>query len=209
MSNIIQKFVPQVVNELESFLETHGINTSLYGTLKHKSIQDLFQEITSWEAHLAFDMQRQRLVRSISVLGINVFYEDKILYEAKQVFKKDGLETLRQRTRAHLSSSLSEKIHETEDMPQAIERAVKEELDIILSWNQSRFGASIIEEHTTERESKSFPWIYTLYKMFSTEIHLDESQYDEDGYTEYQIGKNTYFSWRSRQLCFEFMKKRF
>ena len=102
-------------------------------------------------------MQRQRLVRSISVLGINVFYEDKILYEAKQVFKKDGLETLRQRTRAHLSSSLSEKIHETEDMPQAIERAVKEELDIILSWNQSRFGASIIEEHTTERESKSFP----------------------------------------------------
>ena len=47
MSNIIQKFVPQVVNELESFLETHGINTSLYGTLKHKSIQDLFQEITS------------------------------------------------------------------------------------------------------------------------------------------------------------------
>ena len=122
-------------------------------------------------------------------------YKDLKLNESQQVFKEDWVETSRKRER-NLTASMGEKINDWEDKHLAIFRAIHEELWIILNEEQIN-KLSLIETNET-RVSQSFPDIQTEYKFYTTDIILNENQYDPFWYIENQEDKNVYFNWKQK-----------
>ncbi len=188
------------VDELSKFLSQHSVDISLYGKGGTKDLEDLYSELSQWEAELSFDKKTQRVIRRVKVLNVDIFWRDKVLFEEKQVFKDtDGNETENMRVRDHLRVAVSEKIWPKEDVSSWIMRAVKEELGIILGNQQLSKG---IEEETESRESLSFPHVWTIYQVITSSVILNDSQYDPDWYVETQKKKNTYFKWKDKSGAF-------
>lgn len=180
-------------DELERFLQEKWVDTSLYGKWNAKDVSDLFSELESWEVSLSFDEQSERIMRVVRVLNIDVLHGERVLYEAKQVFKDEqGNETNRERVRDHLKVAVSEKIWPDEDATEWVVRAIKEELGII-PWEEQLWEDIVIKEE--ELESPSFPQIWTVYQILTTSVELYEEQFEEDWYVEQQEKKNTYFEW--------------
>ena len=182
-------------NELKEFLDKNWIDTSKYWKWEAKTIKNLYNEVSQSEAKLYISKDTKQVIREIKVLSLNILYKDLKLNESQQVFKEDWVETSRKRER-NLTASMGEKINDWEDKHLAIFRAIHEELWIILNEEQIN-KLSLIETNET-RVSQSFPDIQTEYKFYTTDIILNENQYDPFWYIENQEDKNVYFNWKQK-----------
>lgn len=183
--------------ELSTYLQNAWIDVSAYWKWETKDVSDLFSEVDSWETQLSFDKTLWKIIREVRVLGIEIIYWDKVLYEEKQVFKDDeGNETRRERVRDHLQVAVSEKMSPEENPVNGFRRAMKEELGIILWANQVKEEPDV--EKSNLRESLSFPQIWTIYHIFTIWVELTEEQYNPEWYIEQQEKKNTYFKWKNK-----------
>jgi hypothetical protein len=174
------------MEELKARLSKYGIDISRFGQGSAKSLEHLFREIESGETQLV--EENGRLIRRVSVLAVDVFHEvdgDRLrLKEDRQVFA-DG----RVRRRS-MPTSIGEKLRIEEDPLEAIARALKEELGI------SKFDVlTPVRTTTTMEESPSYPGILSKYSSHELGIVIDPTEYREEGYTEIQTDKTTYFIW--------------
>ena len=176
------------IETLKTQLNNVGIDISVWGTGKAKTIEHLMKEIEDGETILTTN-ENGELVRLLTVAGADIYYTSKDgkryrLKEEKQIFK-DGRE--RQR---NLGQAISEKIKQNEDPEIAIARGIKEELGI-----ESKIDLEKIENTKNTVESPSYPGLKTEYSIHKFKAVLNDEQFNPNGYTEIQDGLTTYFVW--------------
>jgi len=173
------------VSATERMLQRH-VDLSLFGKGKAKSLADLLEEVANGETTLS--EENGRIVRRISVITINVFVDlngDRYcLVEDRQIFD-DGRER-----RRNLPSSLSEKIHQNEDVLTAVSRALQEEIGV------NEFTLLIPNPHKRieRNESPSFPGIFSEYTLHGVDVVISPSEYKEK-YQEREKDLVTHFKW--------------
>lgn len=175
------------IESLKSRLQSFGIDLSLWGKGKAKTVDHLLEEVTSGEAVL--EERDGKLIRKTMVCKAEVFHTDAQgvrwhLKEEKQVFK-DGRERVRT-----LNSSVSEKIKANEDPSESIKRGIAEELDLTGDFSVRSDGTA--EE---QDESPSYPGLKTVYVLYNFTVELRDDQFKPAGYQEEQKDKTTYFVW--------------
>ncbi|MFA6430261.1 MAG: hypothetical protein WC229_00610 [Candidatus Paceibacterota bacterium] len=175
-------------NALKTQLKNAGIDISVWGTGKTKTIDHLKKEIDEGETILETN-ESGELIRLLTVAGADIYYMSKDskqyrLKEEKQIFQ-DG----RKRQR-NLGQAISEKIKPNEDPEIAIARGIKEELGIQSGVEISKIGAT---KNTVE--SPSYPGLKTEYSIHKFKAVLNDEQFNPNGYTEIQDGLTTYFVW--------------
>lgn len=172
---------------LRELLEAHDFDTAAWGDGPTKTVEALWHELEEGESVImAIDGE---LVRRTNVAAVNVVVrfddENYRLYEEKQVFA-NGSER-----RRNLVTSLAEKIKLDELPEQAVIRAINEELGISLPKIVRCLG-----ERVLERVSQTFGGISTQLMLRLAEVELYASDFDPNGYIEYQKDKSVHFKWR-------------
>ncbi len=179
--------------EVILLLKKHNIPFERWGTGTAKTLNHLVEEIMEGETLLE-ENESGELVRTVSIIYINVYYSDtktggrKKLVEDRQVFA-DG----RERKRTYLAGSVAEKLKANE-APSAdtVKRAIQEELDIAYSGSVTETGQT---EET--QDSPSYPGLKMKAKNYFFEIELSDEAYRPEGYVEHQKDKDTHFKWIS------------
>lgn len=177
----MEKFFSQ--KELAGYLNSFGIKTGSWGRGSAKTVGHLAEEIEEGETVL-FE-ENGELTRQIQVAGVNVFYQNRRLYEDRQEFS-DG--RIRKRTLAY---SLSEKFKTHESPEDAAKRALREELGIDGKIDIKEIGKNIETE-----DSLSYPGLKTRYIIYGFETLLSPEQFSADGYVERGKDKKNYFLWK-------------
>jgi hypothetical protein len=173
--------------QLLALLQKHAIDVARFGTGSAKTLAHLLAEIADGETLLA--EVNGRLMRRVSVLGVDVFADIDgkrfQLVEDRQVFT-DGRERRRK-----MPTSISEKLHQDEDVLAAVTRALGEEIGL------SEFALLTPTPCTrTEMEdSPSYPGILSEYTKYEVDVLIASSAYKAEGYREIQTDKTTHFVW--------------
>ena len=177
------------LNDLEQQLRRHGIAYETWGFDGTKTIDDLRTELREGES--ALEVRDKLLVRKVQVVGVDVFADINgarhILREDRQEFVCDGTIKYRQ-----LSTSLGEKMRFGETSREAMARALHEELGIDAAEECIRVGDT---QHQLA-QSTTYPGLISEKMLTLGAILLAPSQVRQEGYTECQPTKCTYFSWR-------------
>lgn len=175
--------------QITELLRKHAINVACFGTGSAKSLENLLAEIESGEAVLVEG--NSRLARKVSVLGVDVFTDiggTKVrLVEDRQVFNDGRV------CRRSLPSSISEKLHQGEDVLEAVARALNEEVGIgkfTLLTPTPRMRVEV-------EDSPSYPGILSEYTKYEVDVLIASSEYKAEGYMEVQSDKTTHFVWVS------------
>ncbi len=180
------------ITALKHLLEEYGVDLSLWGVGKAKTLEHLWAEIQAGESTLHIDTNQtpERLLRSTAFAGVRVFHTNAkgdrfYLEEVKQVFS-DGRERFRT-----LDVSLAEKMAPKELPLTAAIRGIKEELGLTFD----SFGGTMLATKHQVKYSDSYPHLMTGYVSNIFEIELNAEQYNPEGYQEKQEDKTTYFLW--------------
>lgn len=188
-----EKVLQLKYSECTQFLEEHGIDTSTWGRGDSKPLMALTQELLSGEAELDVrtDNGRTEVVRSISIVTANVFFEaaKNSTFRLTEEYQEFSDGTVRQRT--EIPESISEKMKIDESPDTAVLRGLQEELGLTIALPQTSF----IDSQKFERPSRSYPGVRNSLRQFAFNVYLTEAQFDPDGYIEEQLDKKTYFSW--------------
>lgn len=114
-----EKVLQLKYSECTQFLEEHGIDTSTWGRGDSKPLMALTQELLSGEAELDVrtDNGRTEVVRSISIVTANVFFEaaKNSTFRLTEEYQEFSDGTVRQRTEIPESISEKMKIDESPD----------------------------------------------------------------------------------------------
>lgn len=177
------------IEELERILQAAGIDTTLWGKGKAKSIAQLQAEIDSGETILV--VENGQLMRRVVIGGANIYHlssdgKTYRLKEERQVFRNGSI---RQR---NLGQAVSEKMHHDEEPLLAMIRGIREELGLD---GEFLIKATGIDEPFVD--SPSYPGLPTRYMRHQFEVWLTEQQFNPDGYQEKQEDKTTYFVWEA------------
>ena len=173
---------------LQKQLADAGIDTSLWGTGKAKTLEHLQKEIESGETILITG-EAGELLRRVVVGKADIFYQSPDgkkyrLKEDKQVFK-DGRER-----RRNLGQAVSEKIRPDEDPDTAMIRGIQEELGI-----SGKISLTKTMEDVENETSPSYPGLKSQYSRQIFQATLSDEQFKPEGYVEEQSDKSTYFIW--------------
>lgn len=171
---------------LAPLLQEHGVDPNRFGVGSAKTLDHLLAEINEGETVLK--VVDEGLMRLVTILGITVYADvdgQRLrLVEDRQVFC-DG----RVRRRG-IPTSLSEKIKEGESLPQAIARALREEIGC------SKY--TILTSNPIARietvDSPSYPGLPTRYTKYEVDV-LITSGYNPNGYEEDRDQITTHFVW--------------
>lgn len=169
-------------------LRAAGIPIETWGQGQAKTIDDLAEELRSGETRLT-EGSNGEIIREVSVVFVDVFATDRDqqlwhLREERQVFS-DG----RQRQR-NLLASLGEKMKPDEQVAEATQRAIAEELGIDEPITSIYLGSE-----RTVHASTSYPGLQSHFNIHRTAVILPEHVYRSEGYQERQSEKVTYFVW--------------
>lgn len=170
---------PSTVQALESLLEEHGIDTSLYGKEGSKTVAQLFGELEAQECSLR--LKGSSLIRVVHPLFIHIQDGDgRTLKEESQTYHATPTREEYTRKRGIV---LAEKIFDGEDVTTAVHRALKEELGIDYE------GTNFVTVPEVQRKSSpSYPQLNCVFKRENVYITLQELCVSiPDGYehTEY------------------------
>jgi hypothetical protein len=162
----VMAIVPGSIEELKQVLESHGIDASLYGKKRAKSLDQLLEEIYQGECQLvsvSTDIDSY-LHRVVSLVSFRVRFGNSLLHEESQTFA-DG-------RKRHRGIFPSEKLMLREDRKAAVRRGMQEELGL---------GEDLYEvipdswSYAVEtNESPSYPGLFSQYLISSVETELDE-----------------------------------
>lgn len=164
------------VEVLAKILQEHGIDTSLYGVGKAKSIHSLLIEILEGECYLV--VSGKSITRHITMTALLIENGDgNLLVETNQYFYSTSTRDAYSRVRY---CPVSEKLLSNELPEVAIRRALKEELSIHSPTSGSDINTSetITNEYSLhsvttdieERLSDSYPGLVTVYTRYIAKI---------------------------------------
>jgi hypothetical protein len=151
-------FQGKTVEELENWLQQHGVNTALYGVGASKPLELLLEEVAVGETVLTATSTTtssfsgaQRLVSVVNVRIRNS--AGQTLYEATQILPT-GIERPR-------NLPLSEKMLPSENWREAATRGIDEELGSILPKADVVIDESTYKKTEELKESQSYPGLQT------------------------------------------------
>lgn len=174
---------PKTLEELEDLLKAFNIDTSEWT----KSVSTLLKEIAETDCYLS--VVNGQLERFVDVARIRCYYRDQQLFEEKQVFQ----DKVRERNQDYVG----EKMKKDEDPCDAAVRGVFEELQIVCSKNQLTPNFSL-NTVNTYNPNPSYKGLQSSYRYFNFSVEFEESQFNPNGYEEFDHDKTTYFTWRKR-----------
>lgn len=161
-------------NSLRQLLEENGIDSSLYGKGKAKTLNSLLKEINEGESKLEFNP----LTRVITVLFLSLMRNGKVLTEVDQYFHQTPEREAFSRQRM---SVLAEKMLENETPDAAVKRALNEELGVDYIPSDT-----IIHRTIETRISASYPGLPTKYITYQVVMDApDEIPNEKFEFTEY------------------------
>jgi hypothetical protein len=173
-------------SEVKKLLQTYGVPVEQFGTGKAKTLEHLAQEILEGETVLVD--KDGKIVRRVELVHIDVRFtqngDEFQLVEDGQVFI-DGRERRRGLT------GISEKMKPGENPLICAKRALAEEIGV-----DSGNDIQVMETEEETKTSPSYPGLSTEYRRHKMKITISEKDFLEDGYTEVQPDKTTYFVWR-------------
>jgi len=173
--------------KLIEFLKAGNVSINEWGKGEAKTIEHLLEEINSGEAEISY--KDGKILRIAYGAVLDVYYRDgnRILKlkELKQVFK-DG----RERSRS-LDVSIGEKMKPDEHSLDAVNRALREELQI----TEKLYLVAMPLVVKGPVPSVSFPGLLTKYIMHAWYVYLPKHLYKPEGYIEEQSDKTNYFVW--------------
>lgn len=159
-------FVGKSVTDLDSWLQTHGIDTSLYGIGASKSVEMLLEEVIQGETSL-LTSPSGAAQRSVSVVNVRLRNpHGYVLIEAGQILPSG--------THRPRNLPLSEKMLPDEAWKAAAVRGVFEELGTLLSDTTEVVLDEASYAKTEEtKESQSYPQLKTNVRIiFITRAHV-------------------------------------
>ncbi len=176
------------IDQLLERLVAGNIPVGDYGTGNAKTVLHLLSEISEGEATLTID-NGNNVFREVNVLWSDVLCEHSdgtvyLLKEDRQEFKDGRVK------RRNLESSIGEKLKPSESPEEAVGRALQEELGISDATGIYRIG---YDERTFIPDT--FPGIESTYKMHKYVTVIPESEFQPQGYIEYQADKTNYYVW--------------
>ena len=166
------------MDELILFLTKHHIDISLYGVGQAKTVEQLFKEIKEGETYL--QLIDDRLHRCIEIVNIILYDDlsDRYLREKEQQFHPINGRNEYFRSR---NSFIAEKMKGGENVNDAINRGLKEEINI-----DGKFGYSL----TTVVEfdfSVSYPGLMTKYVVNNVVIKINVKDYPTINHDSFKI----------------------
>lgn len=185
-----QVFAGGTVEELDTLLRGHGIDTALWDKGGAKSLVSLLGEIDRGETRLA--IEHGELVRVVSVARAEVLFvtasgETFALKEDRQVFADGRIR------RRDIAFSVGEKLLADEPPDAGMARGIREELGLAGDLALER-RADLVER----MDSPSYPGLASIYHTFAYSLTLDPGQYRPEGYVEKGEGKTSHFVWVPR-----------
>jgi hypothetical protein len=169
-------------NDLYLFLSDKGVPLDLFGSGNAKTVDQLYEEIQSGETKLLYD--EGVLIRYFRGVVVHVYSGVYKLHEDRQEFK-DG------RIRRRNFDFLGEKMVNGEAPVDAALRCIKEEIGIDVS--NLEYQRRELKPHA---DSMSYPGIITIGDLYHFNVTLESSDFNLDGYIEYQDAKTNYYVWR-------------
>jgi len=162
------------ISQLRNWLEMNGVDLECWGQGDSKSVEDLWQEITSGETQI----QENPPLRVVHVVNIIVRNGDKILVEGSQKIARNQVR--------YRGLPPAEKIKPGEGYIDAAIRGLKEELQI--NPDRIRIISSGDEPQSSIHESQSYPGLRSQYIIYNVEVKIDNLP-DNDFWTnERNIG---------------------
>ena len=181
-------FVLEPSEDLASRLIKFDVPVSLWGQGSAKTVEHLYSEIEAGDSEIV--EESKKLVRYVHFVNVEVVarFGGQLhrLVEDRQVFT-DG----RTRRREDLGGAVKEKIHPSEDPDQAVDRALKEELQV-----EGKIQKKKLRTESLDKESPSYPGLRSKYKAHFFEAELFGNQIKQEGYQEVQPDKTTFFIWQ-------------
>ncbi len=177
----------QTIDELRSWLVSNGIDICRWGRGTAKTVENLWDEISSGESRL----QADPALRIIPVTQVIVRKGNDILIEAEQEFVDN-----RRRRRNHPPS---EKMRRGEHFVDAAIRCLQEELG--LDYQDIEIAPSTYRQIQRESESLSYPGLWTRYIFHIVEAKVNglpntDFWTFETGENEKDAVKKHYWVWR-------------
>lgn len=187
-----KNFEGMTSDELNNFLQTHRIPIEQWGMGEAKSVQDLLLEIERGET--TFVEMQGELFRHVKVLNLAIIHvaDDGMIYRLYEDHQKFSDGRIRTRKRM-LGTAVSEKMLIHEEPEQALQRALKEELQI-----NSLYGIDTMQTVTETKESSSYPGLKTKYDFYVGTVTLSKGDYSPEGYSEFEesTGITTELKWK-------------
>lgn len=147
------------VEQLQTWLNEHEIDSSTWGIGVAKSVEDLWTEIVNGESLI----ESTPPLRVVQVVNVIIRNGDKVLIEAEQQF--DG-----NRVR-HRGIPLSEKLKPGEEPLNSALRGIAEELQV---GSERVMIINCSEQPKVElKESPSFPGLRTKYLLHTVEVRIE------------------------------------
>ena len=189
MENFKSEGKYSAIDNLQKRLESAGIDTSLWGVGRAKTLAHLQEELENGEVIL-IEGENGELIRQGVVVGADIYYKSHdgkkyYLREERQIFR-DG--RVRERK---LEQSVSEKLKRGEDPENAMIRGLKEELGI-----DGEIHMQMIKTYEKVVNSSSYPGLLSRYTIHWFRVVLTDDQFNPEGYIEEQPDKTTYFVWK-------------
>jgi hypothetical protein len=157
------------VRALTAILRDGGIDTSLYGVGKARTMQSLLKEILTEECYLV--VAGRLITRHIRMAAVLIERDNYLLIESKQhMYPRD---TRRAYDRVR-NCPVCEKMYPNELPEQAIPRALKEELYL----DEGSYAIHSILTDTEERLSDSYPGLTTVYTRYIAKVTLNSTLVD-------------------------------
>ncbi len=185
----ISKNTESITETLNSQLKNAGINTSAWGRLHTKTVEQLQKQIEDGETVLIKDKDG-RLLRKVDWVSADVYYiskdgkryrlkEEKIVLKNKYEFHRD------------LDGAVSEKIKKGGNPDSTLVRGINEELGISGTISSNYIG---LTERTID--SPSYPGLLAKFTIYKYNVELNDEQFNPKGYIEKLPYQTSYFIWK-------------
>lgn len=178
---------------LQSILEQYGIDLTVWGTGRAKTLAEFVIELQEKETLLVLN-EEGHLARKLRAVAVNVFYRDTTgvvwhLTEDRQEFIADG--RVRRRT---YQEAVSGKMKEGENPLIAAQRELGEELVISIN-DESGSRLSPQEPYEHDYDSQSYPGLKTDCAVHPFELWLNSEEFHPEGYVQDEAPLRIYFVW--------------
>mmetsp|Transcript_46 Transcript_46/g.144 ORF Transcript_46/g.144 Transcript_46/m.144 type:complete len:315 (+) Transcript_46:274-1218(+) len=178
--------------DVQSYLQRHGVDTSNWGKGVARSMQDLTAEVRRGESVLSGGQ------RVIYVVKVQIRDEDHELVEARQIILKNG--SIKERNRC-----LSEKCNPGETPLEAAHRGICEELNDVVGDSplvKFREFKSSSDAFESEGFSRSFPGLKTRYHFYKVDCEVEGMRRDVTGMKFVtDEGKGRLHEWEWRKVA--------
>ena len=171
------------------------VDITTWGQGGAKTVEDLWNEVLAGESRIV--PKKNGILRMTWPIFLNVLYIDQgtlfEMYEARQIFREDGRERIRD-----LPGSIGEKGTSKDKPEDVVRKAIKEELDGKIPLSLENSKVRLLRKWTEREIARSYPGLATQSNKVLFELNLMPNQGYPKSFILQESKKYTFFDWRIR-----------